>query len=780
MKFVEVFRIYNLKFIKKNKINTVLTILALFLCLSVCLVTPVINYYYEKNINENIIDINGGDLAVFVRGNESQSFKDKVKEKEDKGLKVTEKYITSTGYMAGSKQIAGRVIFEDNDDLKNNEVIISENLAEELKASKGDTIKFKVNGNIDEFKVKNIEVIAKGVDSDCEALGFGRVNLSVAENVERMSKFIYITGEDGESLKEEFKAIDEKNQYVSLSEKQSKMKSDTLLEITVLNLLSSVSLILTLLSIVFLTFMNILKRKRDICVLKLISVKNIDIEKAMFLEMTLVILVPLIMALIICFPLAKLFLQYKGMEQTVVSMDAVFIILKGFGINLLVSWACTFLALRLCNKIKPIDIMQDDTDKNIKIVGSSIIKFLLLLPIVVVIYGVINKDKSFIGAALGIMAFILIFLLLSFILIKIAARIPYRNNLFLYTFKNIKKNSIIFIFTVLSLTVTCIFILAGYYLKDTISENMNEVVKNSLPYNYEIIPDNSDFNDEGIVNSDKIEGYNKIHTMNGELLNSSKASLYKSICIDEINEEDYKAKFNICEGQDLFEEGDGNIIISDDMADRCHFEVGDIVDVKYEEEVVHLKVKGVYDSAGINEITMYKENKELSKAKKSRYYVKSKDTRFMDDIDNCLIWSLNDAGKRMTEGSINKFLKVFKILSIITVISIVIVNINITNMAESLEKKNNEIIMALGMGKGFIFKSRIIKIISNSILASILSVGVFSLIINLWIAAMFKQPGNVNIGTVLILSSLSLVFSLLSYIFNLRVYDKSFDLIRVE
>ena len=45
---------------------------------------------------------------------------------------------------------------------------------------------------------------------------------------------------------------------------------------------------------------------------------------------------------------------------------------------------------------------------------------------------------------------------------------------------------------------------------------------------------------------------------------------------------------------------------------------------------------------------------------------------------------------------------------------------------------------------------------------------------------MFKQPGNVNIGTVLILSLLSLVFSLLSYIFNLRVYDKSFDLIRTE
>lgn len=779
MKSTEVFRIYNLKFIKKNKLNTILTVLSVFLCLTVCLVTPVIKYYYEKNINQNIKDINGGDLAIFLRGNESKELKDKVKEKKDEGLKVTEKYITSTAYMMDKKQIAGRLIFENDKDLKDNEITLSESLAEELKLSKGDNIKFKLNDSMVRYKIKNIESISKGVDRDADSLGFGRINLNAAKNKENMSLCIYISGKNGEELKKEFQKIDNKNQYVTLKDKKEEMQDNIVLESTVLNVLSSVSLTLTLVSIAVSIFMNVLKRKKDIGTMKLISVKNKDIEKAMFLEITLVILVPLIMASLLSLPLGKAFLSYKGINQDVFNIGGILIVLKGFVISLLMSWICIFFALRLCNKIKAIDIVHDDEDRMMKAVRTSILKFVLILPIIVVIYGIINKDPSFIASTLIIMGIVLAFLLFVFILIKIVSGINYRNKTFLYTFKNIRKNSFIFIFTVLSLAITITFILIGYYLKSTVSTNINKVVGKTLPYNYEIIPDGSNFDDKGITSSDKVEGYDKTYGFDGELLNKTKSTMFNDVGVEEINKKDYKAKFKIAEGANLFEKGDGNVIISDAMYNKCGFHLGDTLDIKYKDQVLHFKIKGVYKSAGINDITLYKENKELSQSKKSHYLVMSHDSSFLEDIDECIIWNMGDIGKRMI-APLEKFLKVFKILSIITVISIIIVNINVTNMSESLEKKNNEIVMALGMGKNFIFKSRIIKIIANSILASFLSIGIFAFGVKSAMALMFKHAGKVNIETILILCSLSLVFSLLSYIFNLKVYDKSYELIRSE
>lgn len=215
----------------------------------------------------------------------------------------------------------------------------------------------------------------------------------------------------------------------------------------------------------------------------------------------------------------------------------------------------------------------------------------------------------------------------------------------------------------------------------------------------------------------------------------------------EVNPDKYSAKFNICEGENLFEGDKEGAIISDEMHNNCKINVGDTLDVTTKNGNIKIMVKGIYKSCGINDIAVYKENKELGE--EIEYLINAENTDFANGLSDLDIFNINDVGANLA-ASLMKFLKVFKILSVITIFSSLLFDINIMKMNSSLEEKDEAIIKSLGIGSKFIRKSNNIKAIIMMILTSALSVGMFNFIMSTVFKGMFHCSGSV--GTIGIIS----------------------------
>ena len=58
--------------------------------------------------------------------------------------------------------------------------------------------------------------------------------------------------------------------------------------------------------------------------------------------------------------------------------------------------------------------------------------------------------------------------------------------------------------------------------------------------------------------------------------------MYSNVTVDEIEKKDYNLKFNITDGKNLFENAEGNAIVSDELFNRNKLHIGDSINVKDE------------------------------------------------------------------------------------------------------------------------------------------------------------------------------------------------------
>ena len=774
MSWFSIFKIYNLKLIKKDKVLLLLTTLSILFTISIALIIPQVQFWNEKYLNDNIYAINGGDLSIVIGGKKKEEFKNKIDELKASGLEVNTSYYNNAAYINNSNNNMGSIIY-GNYDLKEDEIIISSVIAKNMNLNIGDKIDVntKESGTIT-YTIKEIEYIAKGVNRDSELLGYGKVQALDNIDTENKGEIIFITGRDGKELKQELVAIEEGNMYFTVDDKKQELEDQALIESAVLGTLSSVSYIVSSLCIITTTIVLILKRKKDIAILRILSINIKSIKKAIGLELLLVITVPLIVGTVISYPISKLLLEYKGVLDSYFTIDNLSIIFKGIILNILILLSLIYMSLKLIEKIKPIYLIKDDEMAIKASIKGIIKKIILVIPIILLAYAMYTKEIGNILSGIVVIIFILVFLLLVSLMVKIVYKTGIKNSITLYVFRNIKENFFTFVLTLLSITATLWFILIGFHLEGTIKDNLNKSIKEALPYNYKIDTDDDYYTDKVLKNNKSINSYNKMYAIVGELLNDVRNPMYKNISVNEINKEDYNAKFNIVEGEDLFQGEDG-ILISDYMAKRTDLKINDILNIKTDSGNINLKIKGFYKSAGLNTLTIYKEKQEI--AKDVLYDINAKSPDFIKELKSCDIYNIGSMGDRLVK-SITKFLDIFKVLSLVSIISVLIFNINIVNISHSIEIKDEEILKALGLGRKFIFKSTLIKIILIIILSSLLSVGLYSLIIKLFFSLMFNLSISLNINTIIILILSSIVVALISFNYIFRKTDKSLNLLR--
>ncbi|SFB40451.1 ABC transporter permease [Clostridium frigidicarnis] len=776
MRWLEIFKIYNLKLLKKEKVLFLFTTLSILITITISLVIPQINLENSKYLDNNIRKINGGDLSIVLRIDQTKEFQDKIEELKTNGLDVKTSKLSTCYYKKQSNKIIGTMVSGDYS-LEKDEIILQSTLANNLGVKKGDFVELDTMGNgILKYKVKDIEPMAMGVDHDGELLGYGKIQQRDDLNIGDARTMIYISGQDGEKLKEELIKYEDSNMYISIKDKTREMESQMAIQSAVLGTLSTVGYIVSALAIISTTIMLILKRKRDIAILRMVSVDIKNIKRALRLELSLWLAAPILVGGLISYKISTFILSYVGIETGNMTMENISLILKGVIFNSIIFFMLINIALMIIKSIKPLSVIREDE----KLVKKSTKKVILItslcLPLFLGVYGIYSGSIATLGSTLVIILVIMLFLGIVALVVKLLSLIHFRNTVLIYSIKSIKNNFFSFILVLLSLTLTLWFILIGFNLQRSITENINNSLSKILPYNY-VAESKDNENLEKVLKSENdVTAYSKIFSIAGKVQNDFKNSMFKAVSVGEVNKNDYNVKFKIVEGDDLFQ-GENGVVISNERKERNNLQIGDILSVETKKGTFNYKIKGVYDSGGIGSVSILKENVEIGEG--IEYMINSKSDKFIDKLKDSAVVNMSCIGESLS-SMLGKFLKIFRILSIICVLSTVLFNINMLYMNYSQGEKDDEVIRALGLGNRFLLKSQGVKIFLFIILSSALSLGVYYLSIQLFIKAMFKTNVEVGLMTVGITLINALVLSLIAFNLPIRkmLSKKELNLLR--
>ena len=777
VKWIEIFKLYNTKKIKKEKVLYIFTIISILIAVSISLIIPQVNLENEKYIESNIEIINGGDLNINVAENPQKEFDEKLIALKNEGVKVETSNIINCYYKKDSNKIIGNVVIGDYS-LNDDEIILQRTLAKILNIKVGDPVKFDTQGNgVFEYKVKNIEEVSSGVDRDTELLGYGKVQSN--SNLDKIlgKKVININGKDGEKLKSDLLEIDDSNIYTTIQDKRNEMKSEISVQKTTLGILSTVSYIFSSLTIISFVVMIILKRKKDIAILKVISIDTKDIKKSLLLEMLFLILVPIIMSAFLSYYGSNLILRWCGVIVSGINIERINLILKGMFFNVVVFFILVNIAMSILEGISSMCVLRED-EKYIKKQSKKIgITTIITIPLLLVIYSIYFNSVENLGSSILVVLVILIFLGIISLMIKILSRIKFRNSIIMYSVKSIKNRFFSFVLIVMSLTLTLCVILIGFNLENSIKCNFQSSLEESLPYDYYIESKDYD-NIEKILKDYNIDGYIKASSISGKVKNNNFNSMYKNLYISEIDKNDYKLKYNIIMGDNLFE-GEEGVIISDEMREQNMLDIGDVLEIETSKGIIKEKIKGVYKSGGINTSSILKENVEFGD--EVNYLVKSKSDDFIEKLNNSIVLSINDVGEKFAMD-MGRFLKMFRILSVICIFGTVLFNINMVCMNCNKDEKDEEMLITLGFGKLSIIKVQAIKILLLICFSSTLSIGIYSIGINMFFKLLINSSGKVSLNIIVLNIIISIIIAFISFILPIRkiVKKKELTLLREE
>lgn len=765
MKWAEIFKIYNLKQIKKEKIIVLFTFISILIATTISLIIPITNLENERYINNNIVEINGGDLSIELLQEKTIGFENKLNELKSRGLNINEITLRNVYYKKSSNNILGAIVVGEYS-LQEDEIILQSALARRLNAKIGDWVELDTQGSGKfKYKVKEIEGFSSGVTRDADLIGYGKVqnnnNLKSLEG----GKLIHIKGDDGEKLKRELLKESNVNTYNTVEDKGREVKDELLIQKSSLGVLSTVAYIFSILSIVSTTIMLILKRKKDIATLKILFIDSKEIKKAMGSEICLWVLTAIVLSAFISYPLAKIVLNYSGIANVIFTKEIMKLILKGVFFNLMVFGVIITISLFILSSINPMSIIREEEYELKKANKKTVIFITMLMPILFIAYSIYFDNIGNMISSLLIMIIVIILFLLVLIILRILFVRRPKNTILLYSLRNIKKNFFSFVIVLLSLTFTLWLILIGFNLEASIKSSFKSSLEGILPYNYYVQGKNNEELEKVLKNHNDVEGYIKSFSIDGAIKNqNSRENAFKSLVISEINKEDYGINYKIIEGENLFT-GEEGFIIADKLREVNRYNIGDVLEIETKRGVLSGKIKGIYESGGINTLSILKENVELGD--EIGYLIKAKDNKFIDELSDTYVVGIGELGEGIA-ANIANFLRVFRILSVFCIFGTILFTINMTYMNSLKGEKDEKILRELGINKGFIIKSEIIKILILSVFSWGISLGIYSGAIKLFFKAMVNGTSEISSSIVICTGILSMLITIGSFMISLR------------
>ena len=768
MNWLNIFKIYNIKNLRKEKLILLFTMLSILITTTLSITVPILSVNMNDYNNKSFKEANGGDL--FVKSfYESKAFNEEIGKLKKEGYTVTYKKTKPAFFQKskGSKFYSNLVLGEPN--LKGDEIILGSFMAKKLAVKTGDKINIKTDDGTKSYTVKEIEAIPKGLTNDEIIIGYGKIGESVSSG-----NLIYIKGNtDGEALKERMESKEDGYIYSSIKDKEQALKSDTDMQLASFGILTTMGYILSSIVIITTSIMLIIRRRRDISIMKILSLKNKDIKNSLRLELSIVVILPVMVSVLTTIVISHFILKMNYIPQSTSAATEFGIFAKGIILNIIFFGIFSNLPLLIIDDFKGLWLLRENEEKNGVIKKRIFIYLILLIPVMLLIYSVYMGSAFNFATSLGIIFIILIFLLASSILMKIFSSIDYKSQLLMYSFKNMKKNFLTFILIIVSFSITLVFMMIALTLNNNVKNSLNKSLAISLPYNY-IMSNKEGLNLGKILTKENgVVGYNTIYTSTGKVL--SNGIKFKAIVFNEIKKEDYNLPVKMREGEKLFQGEDGCLITSEYQRQNA-LKVGDKLHISYEDKILDIKIKGVYDNSIIDSMSIMLPYRGYSKS--SEFNVEAINTKWMDKIGENPVVSVDIVGSAFSEY-IGKFLKIFKVLSLMIVFASLIFNINLLNITFLEERKEETVIRALGLGKSFISKVYIFKGCILILVSCMLSYG-FYLFVSKLLLMMLRVKAVYSLWELLTLILCSLILTVATFIYPFITMTKynSYEFLR--
>lgn len=770
MKHKEIFKIYNVKDIKRNKFPIFCISISLFLAMLVSLVIPLIQIGKEQFINDLKVQLNTADLMVTANYT-SVDFNNKIDSLEkEEGIHLSQIDISPSYLKKENNQII--VYFLTGyDNLKNDDVIVSKNFADKNNIKIGDNI--KLSSLETTITVTAIEQVPVEVTLDAEVAGYVKLGDQSSLVSGGGNSILFLSGKDGNLLKDELSEIEEGYKYYTYQERQDQLYGTIDKEMGALSLISSVGFISSISVLVSGIMMLVIKAKKDIANLMLISIKRKDIIKAMKAEVNLVIFIPLVLATIVSIPLSMILLKFQGLTM-LISSDAILKVVTIIIFDLILFGIYRNLALMIIKKFDPIFIEKGESGIR-KIKFYEKIYYLAPFPISMFIYSAILQSGASvsINIFLSISIIILFFVLWGFV--SVLSSFPFwkRCKLTMYTFQSLRSNKIVFVIGALNLTMLICFIFIGFNLSSTLKTSIDKNLATNIPYNYMVRSLNEKQLEESLNSSSNLTGYIKMDYLETKIEDDNIKD--KSILL--MNRKSVKGnlELQILNGDDLNKDDDMKVLVSEKYANAYNIEIGAKLDVYENGKTNKYTVKGIYDSGGINVNWLIKESE--NSYGKAIYLVKYNNNENPSNLSDCYISNVALIGEYSLSQA-NSFLESFKLLSFIFILSAIIFNINVVYMGQQLLRKDFAILEAIGIGNVIIKKQMLIKALTTVILSLIASTILYTLIMNMMIQMIAKGNATLDIFTFVITCVISIIVVCLGYLISLNTMKNCIDEIR--
>lgn len=735
-KLIKLFFLYDIKTWRRNKKQFVFSMIGISMAIAVVLAIQLLSSYNTLNLKENSKVINGGDISVSPNDGTISNYQlNTLKALQAKGnIEFTDSaWDTSNISLKGkSSVIVLRFIDKDKyplykdkknqfniktDLLKDNSIILSDNVATRINAKKGDKIDIfsKITGNDETYIISKIVKADGETGQDMNVFGYALLNnsnVSKFVTTNNASSKIYIKVNDvnkiGSLSKQLKKAFS--NGEIKTSEDVFK-EAKNQIEATKqgLMIIGILTFIIAGVGIANTMLLSVLKRQREFCILKVFGMKNSQLPFYLMGESIIISL----LSNIIGIPLGIVFstlinhiiygdwMDFSNIQYMI--MPITYIIL----ISMVVSLVFTFIPVSICSKIRPIAVLREhyiDVGEKLKLAKPTLfITFIIGIAFSVFLNSFIGFLYSFGLLILGG----ILYLLLAAILKAISKLPTLSNKTLVFTLRNVGRQNkkIALVLVTLIIGITSVGITVN--ISNSIVPSLKKTIANQFGYNILITTsvNNSNIVEHELKSKKDVYSFTKslrtetffkyINGKDKEALFEQNVTkpLYKdslsNLLIEglKFDKQNISSKMKAGRWLNKSDQDKNSAVINSELAESMNIRVKDKIGLLIDGKVVTFTVVGIKDKTVINtaQITttfdMLKSNTNWNSV---IYYVNVNNNNLQGmvstlnkKLDKAFVLNINDLLPALNK-TVNNQIMLFSFVAVFCILSSIFLMANMT------------------------------------------------------------------------------------------------------
>lgn len=741
MEWIKLFRLYNLRMLKSHRLLYGFVMLSVVIAVSIALSIPQIMVRTERALNGQAAELNGAGLKVEAEY-ESRAFRDAVEKLAGGGVAVKTASVYSAPFLNGSNQAYGDILAGDYE-LPDDGIILYAALADELQVKEGGRV--AVGGR--SYRVVQVEQAAYGVDGQSEMLGYGKVAAFDGMGRTPFAAIFLMDGGDSGRLKEQLAEIEPEFKYSTVDDRKADIQAKLNTNAAALNILHTLSYMMTMLSVLSSVLMIIMQRQRDTAVIRLLGIPVKSLQAALRAEMCLLLMPSVLLGALFSIPLAKHLLLVNGVPDSPAGLELIRIAGLGALMFMVIYGVFIYIATMAMEAIHPLAVVRGDAVSWKKARRKITWLSLGFALITLVVYAVFLGRSPALFSSAAILVLTGLFFVIALLGIKAISIWPYRNRLLLYSSRNLRANRHSFAVTVFSLGLTVLFLLIGFTLDKTIRDSFNQGTEQKLGYNYLAATVDAAGLEQALEETPDVAGYTKLYVRAGFMTDREQVRRPVQLC--ELKPDGYQVRYKILEGEDVFAGSAEEVLISSGFRDRLKLGVGDSLNTEMNGEPMELRIKGIYEAGGINQGDILKPAGAQAESGRVSFLIKADSSRFKEGMDNVITLHVGIQGEYLAK-MISDFLSIFKWLCFICIFSSILFNLNLVYMGVLQDYREAVIIRALGKGKGFLLRYAALKAAVSLVFSLSLSLGLYIGLVKLALSLMMHIDISLAAGTVML------------------------------